>query len=165
MHTYGGRRPSQATLTHPQRQAGFTRARRTDQKSNVGAQERARPLLLGSSADKTPACYTHHDIGIGGSAICGRGQSGRIPKLTSHGPPLDPPHISEPIRVLLASGTDLKPCESFLSMSCPLSRQAGYPICVMCVRLPEVKPKPLKPYPYHPVCVPGKVGLVLGAAV
>src|SRR5262245_55851854 len=26
---------------------------------------------------------------------------GRMPKLTSHGPPLEPPHISEPIIVLL----------------------------------------------------------------
>ena len=35
--------------------------------------------------------------------------AGRLPKFTSHGPPLEPPHISDPMTVLLESGALTKP--------------------------------------------------------
>jgi hypothetical protein len=73
----------------------------------------------------------------------------------SHGPPLDPPHIKDPMTVLLELAADLKPCESFRSISSPLSKQTGYPTCVMCVRPALVKPSPFHPKPYQPVEVPG----------
>ena len=34
---------------------------------------------------------------------------GRFPKLISHGPPLEPPHISDPMMVLLELGALTKP--------------------------------------------------------
>ena len=51
--------------------------------------------------------------------------AGGAPKVANHGPPLEPPHISDPINVLFALLEDLKPCESLRSMISPLSRHAG----------------------------------------
>src|SRR5216684_3415041 len=75
---------------------------------------------------------------------------GWIPKLINHGPPLDPPHIRDPMMALSEYVGSIAPCASLRSMRPALSRQPGYPIWVTCVIFCEAKPALSQPKENHP---------------
>src|SRR4029450_6330839 len=51
------------------------------QRYDVGTQEYARTLLLGTRAVIAPAGHTHHDVGVCGPSLCRPGTVGSYPKF------------------------------------------------------------------------------------
>src|SRR3954451_5928039 len=65
-------------------------------------------------------------VPLGGAAVPPTAlRVGRVPKVSSHGPPLEPPHIKEPMIVFDELLPDTKPCESLRCIRLPWSRQRG----------------------------------------
>ena len=74
---------------------------RVNQRNDVVARKPTRPLLLSRCGSKAPTRYSNHDVGTWAPPFVSPVSVGAIPKLTSHGPPLDPPSIFDPIIVSL----------------------------------------------------------------